>query len=144
MEPMLDALRAITLMTSQSMVLMTTSWVRNGQAREMLQKIRRELEQRQKLAARILPGILHAHPHGLHLWLALPEKLAQYRLIQTAQEQGLGVANSDAFCVQEPAPNAIRLSLGGASDQASLTTALEKLSEILGFADAPPARSVIV
>ncbi|MDU7589587.1 MAG: PLP-dependent aminotransferase family protein, partial [Acidovorax sp.] len=144
MEPMLDALRAITLMTNQSMVLMTTSWVRNGQAREMLQKIRRELEQRQKLAARILPGILHAHPHGLHLWLALPEKLAQYRLIQTAQEQGLGVANSDAFCVQEPAPNAIRLSLGGASDQASLTTALEKLSEILGFADVATARSVIV
>ncbi|CDM40468.1 hypothetical protein PPSAL_1871 [Ectopseudomonas oleovorans] len=144
MEPMLDALRAITLMTNQSMVLMTTSWVRNGQAREMLQKIRRELEQRQKLAARILPGILHAHPHGLHLWLALPEKLAQYRLIQTAQEQGLGIANSDAFCVQEPAPNAIRLSLGGASDQASLTTALEKLSEILGFADVATARSVIV
>ncbi len=145
MEPMLDALRAVTLMTNQSMVLMATSWIRNGQAREMLQKIRRELEQRQKLAARILPGILHAHPHGLHLWLTLPEKLAQYRLIQFAQEQGLGVASSDAFCVQEPAPNAIRLSLGGARDQGSLTTALEKLSEILGVATIQVGnRSVIV
>lgn len=144
MEPMLDALRAITLMTNQSMVLMTTSWIRNGQAREMLLKIRRELEQRQKLATRTLPGILHSHPHGLHLWLALPERLAQYRLIQTAQEQGLGVANSDAFCVQEPAPNAIRLSLGGASDQASLMTALEKLAEILQTSEHSARQSFIV
>lgn len=144
MEPMLDALRAVTLMTNQTMVLMTTCWVRNGQAHEMLQKIRRELEQRQRLAARILPGILQTHPHGLHLWLALPEKLTPYRLIQTAQEQGLSIANSDAFCVQEPAPNAIRCSLGGASDQVSLTTALEKLAEILGTSEQSSARSAIV
>lgn len=144
MEPILDALRAVTLMTNQSMVLMTTFWIRNGQAREMLQKIRQELGQRQKLAARILPGILHAHPHGLHLWLALPEKIDQYHLIQTAREQGLGVANSDAFCAQETAPHAIRLSLGGASDQGRLTAALEKLAEILGAAEHSLRRSVIV
>jgi DNA-binding transcriptional MocR family regulator len=144
MEPMLDALRAITLMPNQSAVSMTTCWIREGLAQEMLQKIRNELGQRQKLAARILPGIRQAHPHGLHLWLALPAKLDQYRLVQTAQEQGLGVANSDSFCVQEASPpHAIRLSLGAATDQRSLVTALEKLSEILGAAS-PSMRRVIV
>ena len=144
MEPVLDALRAITLMAHQGAVSMASSWIRNGLAREMLQKIRNELMQRQRLAAKILPGIQRAHPCGLHLWLALPANLDQYRLIQTAQEQGLGVASSDAFCVQEGAPNAIRLSLGGASDQGSLVTALEKLSEILGVGEARPRRLVIV
>ncbi|MNE02458.1 putative HTH-type transcriptional regulator YdcR [compost metagenome] len=144
MELMLDALRAITLMPHQGAVSIATSWIRSGQAKDMLQKIRHELGQRQKLATKILPGIQYAHPHGLHLWLALSSKTDQYRLIQAAQEQGLGVANSDAFSVQERAPNAIRLSLGGAVDQGSLVTALEKLSEILGAADAPPKRLVIV
>lgn len=144
LEPVLDALRAMTLMTNQSMVAMSTFWIRNGQAREMLHKIRHELAQRQKLAARILPGIVHAHPHGLHLWLALPEKLDQYRLIQTALERGLGVAGSEAFCAQDSVPHAIRLSLGGAGNQARLTTGLEKLAEILEAAGHSFRRSVIV
>lgn len=144
MEPMLDALRAITLMAHQSAVSMATSWIRNGMAGEMLQKMRDELGQRQKLAARILPGILRAHPNGLHLWLELPSRLDQYRLVQIAQEQGLGVASSDAFCAQDAAPGAIRLSLGGVTHRASLVSALEKLSEILGAADVPARRLVIV
>lgn len=144
MEPMLDGLRAINLMTNQSMVLMTTYWIRSGLADDMLQKIRNELAQRQKIAARILPDIQHAHSQGLHLWLALPDKIDQDRLIQVAREQGLGVASSDAFCAQGAAPHAIRLSLGGASDQASLTTALEKLAAILRSTQPAPRRPVIV
>lgn len=144
MEPMLDALRAITLMAHQSAVSMATSWIRTGLARDMVQRIRHELGQRQKLAARILPGIQNAHPHGLHIWLPLPPNIDRYRLIQTAQEQGLGLANSDAFCVHDEAPNAIRLSLGGVTDQSNLVTALERLSEILGAAEAPARRLVIV
>ena len=131
LEPILDALRSITLMTPQAMVSMATHWIRSGAAREMLQKIQQEMGKRQKLAAHILPGIQGFHPHGLHLWLALPPKLDQYRLIQTAQEQDLGIASSEAFSVADVTPNALRVSLGGAVDQASLKTALEKLADIL-------------
>lgn len=144
MEPLLDALRAVTLMVHQSTVSMATGWIHSGLAHDMMQKIRAELGQRQKIAARILPGIKRAHPYGLHVWLSLPAKLDQYRLIQTAMEQGLGVASSEAFCVGDAAPNAIRLSLGGAADQASLVLALEKLSEILVAPEAPVRRVVIV
>lgn len=144
MEPILDALRAIMLMPNQSAVSMASHSIRNGLAKEMLQSIRRELEQRHKLAARILSGIQQTHPHGLHLWLRLPERIDPYRLIQSAQEQGLGVASSDVFSVEEQAVNAIRISLGGANNQGSLAGALEKFSEMLKAADAPAVRQVIV
>jgi DNA-binding transcriptional MocR family regulator len=72
------------------------------------------------------------------VWLPLPPRLDQYRLIQAAQEQGLGIASSDAFSVEEPPPgNAIRLSLGGAVDQGALAGALAKLNEILSEAPRP-------
>lgn len=134
LEPLLDAMRSISLMAPQAMVSMATHWIRGGLAGEMLQRIRQELALRQKMAARILPGIQRAHPHGLHLWLGLPPKLDPYRLIQTAQEQNLGVASSEAFSVEDASPHAIRVSLGGAADQASLQNALEKLAEILASA----------
>ena len=142
LEPLLDALRAITLMPAQSMVCVATEWIRDGLAQETLQRVREELKARQALAARTFRGQARAHPHGLHVWLALPPRFDQYRLIQTALEQGLGVANSDAFSVDESAPDAIRVSLGGATDQAGLQVALEKLAEILA-ADRPQ-RTVIV
>lgn len=142
LEPLLDALRAITLMPAQSMVCVATEWIRDGLAQETLQRVRQELKARQALAARTFRGQARAHPHGLHVWLALPPRFDQYRLIQTALEQGLGVANSDAFSVDESAPDAIRVSLGGATDQAGLKVALEKLAEIL--ATDRPQRTVIV
>lgn len=143
LEPILDALRSVTLMAPQAMVSMATRWIREGLAREMLLKIRQELAQRQKLAARILPRILQAHPHGLHLWLSLPRKLDQYRLIQAAQAQDLGVASSDAFSVEDLPPHAIRVSLGGAASMSRLKTALETLAEIL-TQEQLPRRSAIV
>lgn len=143
MEPVLDAMRAIMLMANQSTVSAVTYWIRSGLAGEMLQKIRQELGLRQTLAARLLPGKIQAHPHGLHIWLTLPPKLEHHRVIQTALEQGLGVASSEAFSMDESAPNAIRISLGGASDQGSLKIALEKLSEILTL-DTPQKRAVVV
>lgn len=139
-----DALRAIMLMPNQSTVSMATHLIRNGSARNMLEGVRRELAQRQEIANRLLPGIRQSHPYGLHLWLALPDHVDQYRLIQTAQEQGLGVASSEAFCVQEQTTNALRISLGGAKDQNGLTIALEKLADILGVVKKARRRQVIV
>ena len=140
--PVLDALRAISLMTNQSMVSMATYWIRSGMANEILDKIRVELGQRQKLAAEVLPG-LQAHPHGLHFWLTLAPALNQYSLIQTALEQGLGVANSDAFSVSESAPFAIRVSLGGAADRGHLKRALEKLRDILATGGIVQSKTVV-
>ncbi|NLP32846.1 MAG: PLP-dependent aminotransferase family protein, partial [Oligella ureolytica] len=84
------------------------------------------------------------HPHGLHLWLGLPEHVDHYGLIQTAQQQGLGVASANAFCVDGQAVNALRISLGGAKDQPGLEIALEKLTDIFGGVHTKPQRQIIV
>lgn len=144
-DPVLEALRGMMLMAQQGAVSMSTSWIRTGMAQDMLNRVREELSRRQALAARLLPGIRHAHSNGLHLWLSLPQWQQPRRLLQVAQEQGLGVAGSEAFCSEARDVHGLRVSLGGARDQASLTVALQKLADILTEpAAAAPVRQVIV
>lgn len=128
----LDALRAMMLMPQQGTVSILTNWIYSGQAQKMLEHTRQELAQRQAIAASWLPDTYHAHPHGLHLWLALPQGQDVCRLVQLAQEQGLGILGSEAFCVEKTQPvQALRLSLGGAKDKIHLAAALEKFASIL-------------
>ncbi|THT97817.1 PLP-dependent aminotransferase family protein [Lampropedia puyangensis] len=143
-EPLLDALRSITLMAPQPLVALASQWIRSGIAQDLFEKAKNELAKRQTLARSILPEPLWAHPCGLHAWLALPNKVDLYRLIQTAQEQGLGVANAEAFTQVSPPPNGIRISLGGAPDMRRLQTALEKLAAILHDQQAPRPYQTIV
>ena len=143
MEPLLDALRSIALMPTQSMVAVASHWIRSGQADEMVRRFQQELRQRQQIAARILPKPYQAHPSGLHVWLPLPPRLDQYRLIQAAQAQGLGIASSEAFSIEEQAGNAIRLSLGGAVDQHSLAAALTKLTEVISAAPETRTQAIV-
>ncbi len=143
MEPVLDALRSIALMPTQSMVAVASHWIRSGQADDMVRRFQQELRQRQQIAARILPAPYQAHPAGLHVWLPLPARLDQYRLIQSAQAQGLGIASSEAFSIEEQAGNAIRLSLGGAVDQHSLAAALTKLTEVISAAPETRTQAIV-
>ena len=143
MEPLLDALRSIALMPTQSMVAVASHWIRSGQADEMVRRFQQELRQRQQIAARILPKPYQAHSSGLHVWLPLPPRLDQYRLIQAAQAQGLGIASSEAFSIEEQAGNAIRLSLGGAVDQHSLAAALTKLTEVISAAPETRTQAIV-
>lgn len=142
-EPLLDALRSLTLMPPPAMLSMATYWIRNGQAGDMLAKIRQELGLRQQLAAALLHGQARAHPFGLHVWLSLPDALDQYRLIRTAREAGVGVASSEAFTLDDTPPNAIRISLGGAADHARLKTALSKLAELLSVHRRPSMPAIV-
>lgn len=143
-EPLLDALRSITLMAPQPLVALASHWIRSGLAQELFEKARQELVKRQAIARSILPQPLWAHPGGLHAWLPLSTKIDLYRIIQTAQEQGLGVANAEAFSQADTPPSGIRISLGGAPDARGLQTALEKLTVILRDQQTPRAPQAIV
>ncbi|MEJ2801071.1 PLP-dependent aminotransferase family protein [Comamonadaceae bacterium PP-2] len=129
--PVLDALRSLTLMPTPWMTAVATHWIGSGIADQWLEQVRKELKARQALAASILPGKLSADPCGLHLWLQLPRHIDPYRLMQTAQQHGLGVSDSDAFAATDVSPSSIRISLGGANDQARLAQGLSKLAELL-------------
>jgi len=129
--PLLDALRSLALMPTPWTTEMATRWIESGSAAHWLTQIKDELHHRQHIAASILPGKIHADPHGLHLWLELPRHMDSYRLAQTALEQGLGITDSDAFSAGSFRPAALRVSLGGAIDRTRLTQGLTRLAELI-------------
>jgi len=141
--PVLDALRAISLMSSQCMVSIATSAINSRKAHEHLTRVRAELKERQRIARRVLSTPFSAHEHGLHLWLDLPRGLDRYRLIQTAQEHGLGVTGADAFSIDDGPTEAIRISLGGAPNQQALAQALETLGNLLVVRPLPGIAAVV-
>jgi DNA-binding transcriptional MocR family regulator len=131
-DALVQALRAITLMTAPLMTALATHWIRVGAAGDLLDGVRREAAARQALARMILPPSGRSHPNGLHVWQPLPAHWDRHRLIEAARREGLGVTPSDAFSVEGRAPDAVRISLGGVPDRARLGEALKTLAAIIG------------
>lgn len=135
-DALVQALRAITLMPAPLMTALATHWIRVGAAGELLDGVRREAAARQALARTILPASGRSHPNGLHVWQTLPAHWDRHRLIEAARREGLGVSPSDSFNVAGPAPDAVRISLGGVPDRARLAEALKTLAAIIDKKDA--------
>lgn len=130
LEPLLSLLAALSRMPAPLMTALATHWIGIGLARDILDRVRAEAEQRQTLARRILPQAV-GHPSGLHLWLPLPADWDRHRLIQTVRRDGLGIVASDAFAVARPAADAVRLALGGVGDRARLAEALTLIARTI-------------
>ncbi|SAI41323.1 GntR family transcriptional regulator [Bordetella ansorpii] len=131
LSPVLDALRSLALMPTPWMTEMASTWIESGAAVQWLAQVKSEMQQRQVIAASILPGAIQADPNGLHLWLQLPRHIDVYRLTQTALQQGLSVTDSESFATGSFTPAALRVSLGGAIDRIRLTQGLTRLAELL-------------
>lgn len=88
-------------------------WVANGAAAQMSHEIALECSAREHAARELLAGLdLRSAPGSMHVWLRLPESLPRAELIAKAERQGVLVRPSDMFAVDDqPAPNALRLSL---------------------------------
>lgn len=123
------ALRANTFMASPLLSGLVAGWIREGTAAAILAAIRAEAAARQRLAREILPeGSFDAHPEGLHLWLRLPAHRDRHGFTAQMREGGLALVPSDAFVVDGPAPQAIRIALGAASDRDGLRLALQAVA----------------
>ncbi|MDI4655299.1 PLP-dependent aminotransferase family protein [Xanthobacter autotrophicus] len=129
-DALVSALRAHVLMPAPLMTALATDWIRSGEAARLLNGVREEAAARQDLARRLFPSA-RSHRNGLHLWQPLPAHWDRYRLVEAARREGLGVTASDAFSVEAPAPDAVRISIGGVPDRARLAAALEKLAAIM-------------
>lgn len=127
-----SALRAATVMASPVTAALATRWIRDGTGDAMLQFVRMESRARQALAARLLPPeLVRADPDGFHLWLSLPEGWTRGAFASQGRAAGLGVVGSDAFCAAGPAPEAVRLCLGGIAIRAEIARSLEILAHAL-------------
>ncbi len=128
------ALRATAVMASPFTAALATRWIRDGTADLALNAIRKESMARQRLAARILPaGSYASQPEAFHLWLRLPPQWDRLAFTAHLRTIGIGVVPSDAFAVDGggPAPQAVRVCIGGVATQEQLRHALQRIAEAM-------------
>lgn len=134
-----SAVRAANVMVSPITATLSTRWIKDGTGDALLRAIRTESRERQALVASILPAeLVTTDPSGFHTWLALPPRWSRSAFVGHMASCGLGVVASDVFGTQEPAPEAVRVCLGGPAPRSVVRTALEFAAHALSES---PARA---
>lgn len=126
LERLAAGVRAQSWMVPPLMVDVVCHWIAQPAASELLAWQTGELTARQTLAEQLLAGYaLGRRPSGSNVWLALPEGVRALELCTRLQQEGVKVESAEPFCVgSAPAPQAIRICIGAASDQTALVSAL--------------------
>jgi len=105
--------------------------------------IRRETLTRQMLASSLLRTFdRSANMFGHHLWLRLPGGQRADDLVEAAVRAGVLIVPSSAFAVGESMTEAVRISLGVASDRGELEDGLNQLAGLV-TQPTPLARVII-
>lgn len=127
-----SALRATSLMAPPLMLALASHWIMDGIAGRLLGSMRQEAIARQRLASIRLPrNDIRTAPESYHIWLKLPPAWPRATFVAHLQRQGVAVVPSDAFAVTDTPPEAVRLCLGAAADQAKLDQALSAVADAL-------------
>jgi len=135
--PFASALRSATVMASPLTVALATRWIEDGTADTLLRFIRAETSARQKLVADILPkGSYRGDPLSFNIWMPLPAPWTRSAFVDHMRSTGIGVVASDAFCTTGPAPEAVRICLGGPTGRGQVRSALEFAAHAL---EGPPS-----
>ncbi|NOW47752.1 DNA-binding transcriptional MocR family regulator [Novosphingobium sp. SG751A] len=130
--PVSAILRTAAVMASPLTTALSTQWIEDGTAWQVVHALRRECAARQKLVAEILPaGTYVTNREGFHLWMALPEPWQRSAFAARMRTSDLSVVVSDAFTVADMPVEAVRISLGGVLSRAELSTALQFVSHVL-------------
>ncbi|WGF90552.1 aminotransferase-like domain-containing protein [Marinivivus vitaminiproducens] len=108
-------------------------WMRDGTAVRLAAAQRAEARARQRIARDVLRNhAFAAHPDGLHLWLPIPEPWRAAEFAQAARAEGVALMGGGSFSVaRSTSPNAVRLSLTGASDRDSLIQGLNLVVDMM-------------
>lgn len=124
-------LRAFSMGGSPLLLALVAYWFRTGQAEQLVAEVRRETRSRQNLLRAILPPVYDTHPTSLHAWLPLGTQWDQRLFVHALAASNIGVAGAEQFSVQAHPDNAVRISLGGATDQSELARALKVVAALL-------------
>lgn len=126
------AMRAVSVMASPLMAALATRWIEDGTADSILRFIRSEAAARQRLAAQYFePGTFLSDPLSFNIWLPLTRGWTRSAFIGHVRSYGLGVVASDAFTVEGPPAEAVRVGLGGPVSRTTLAAGLEFMSHAL-------------
>jgi DNA-binding transcriptional MocR family regulator len=134
--PFVSAMRASTVMASPLTLALATRWIEDGTADAVLRFVRTEAAARQRMVAAALPdGSYRADPISFNIWLPLENGWTRSTFGSHMRNAGIGVVASDAFCVEGPAPEAVRVCLGGPIAREALKGALDFMAHAL---EGPP------
>lgn len=135
--------RAMMLMAPPLMSALASSWIMDGTLAHMTTAIKGEAQARLILASSLLDAFdRSANLSGHHLWLRLPGGQRADDLVDAAMRAGVLIVPGSSFAVGRFATEAVRISLGVASDRNELE---DGLSQLAGLVARPTslARSIV-
>lgn len=105
-------------MATPIMVEIASRWVSDGTALELVDWQRDALRRRHAIAADMLEGIsFRSHASSLHIWLDLPEAVAEESFVAQARIHGVAIAPSASFRTRaQDHESAVRISLGSTTE----------------------------
>jgi DNA-binding transcriptional MocR family regulator len=108
------ALRATTVMASPITNALTTLWIEDNTADQMLLAIRNECLERQKLVSKYLGSFsIQTAPESFHVWLSLVNNWNAVEFASYLRGKGVSVVASAAFSTLSSPVQAVRICLGG-------------------------------
>lgn len=135
--------RAMMLMAPPLMSALASNWIMDGTLADVTAAIRREALARQMLASSLLGDFdRSANMFGHHLWLRLPSGQRADDLVEAAVRAGVLIVPSAVFAVGTFTREAVRISLGVASDRSELEDGLNQLAGLV-VQPSPLARMIV-
>lgn len=126
-----SVMRATSGTVSSLSAAVTSRWIEEGTAAQVVQAIRTEANERLAIASRMLPRSQVAIPKdGFHLWLRLPEPWTSGEFVGGLRNAGLGIVGREAFSVG-PSPEAVRLALGASGTREQLREGLGMVADLM-------------
>ena len=137
--------RASLLMPPPLMTALASRWIEDGMLTALAEGIRQENRARQALAAGILgpAARIHADPCGHHLWLQLPDPWRADGFADQAGRAGVAIVPASAFTLDGAAEEAVRVSLGVATDLGVLEDGLLRLATLLAHPPETRSRAIV-
>jgi DNA-binding transcriptional MocR family regulator len=107
-----SAVRLSSWMPPPLMGEIVSRWIEDGTAARLNEAQRAHAARRQTMARHALSGHSYkADPHGLHLWLSLPERWQANAFADAAKRAGVLLHPARSFAAANEAPEAVRLCL---------------------------------
>lgn len=127
-----STMRTTSVMASPITTMLATQWINDGTVDLATEAIRVESRARQGLARQVLRRADYASkPEAFHLWLKVPPPWNRIEFSTLLRNNGVGVVVSDAFTVTGPAPEAVRVCLGGIANRQECLHSLEIIEDAL-------------
>lgn len=116
-----------------AMAELSTSLIADGVAGRIVEWKRKEIAERQTIAARVLAGLnISTQPRSPHLWVRLPEPWRTEAFVARARHRGILLNSAESFAVgHETDVQAVRITLGPPSTRSSLEEGLTEIVKML-------------